>query len=345
MSELHVFLDETPGETRGVIARDGQFTHLLIQRDDDPLQHRLGAKSVGRVVRVAGALKGAFVDLGCGEPLGFLPVKDRLALSEGAKVEVLVSSEPRGGKGPGLRLLGKAEGEPRLVAAGPTVRDQLAALAPGVEPIEGAAAIVQGRGAEEEAFHPFLAVESLGLHLSVERTRALIAVDLDWISMAKTAYGARDRANARGLAEAARMIRLKRWGGLVAVDLIGGGQDGGAVLQAARRAFAGEPEIVFGPVNRFGVLMASLPWRLTPIEELLNRTDGRPTLRTRAQMAVRAARHALLADTSIAVLTTRCAPDEAALAERWFAALGPRARLVADATMQPGKPILESGPP
>ena len=50
------------------------------------------------------------------------------------------------------------------------------------------------------------------------------------------------------------MIRLRRWGGLVAVDLIGTGLDGDAVMTAARHAFGGDPDVVFGPVNRFGVL-------------------------------------------------------------------------------------------
>ena len=33
---VEVFLDEQPGETRGVIAREGRFEHLLIQREADP---------------------------------------------------------------------------------------------------------------------------------------------------------------------------------------------------------------------------------------------------------------------------------------------------------------------
>ena len=47
-ADLEVFLDDTPGETRGVIARGGRYTHFLIHRDEDPPQHRLGARSVGR---------------------------------------------------------------------------------------------------------------------------------------------------------------------------------------------------------------------------------------------------------------------------------------------------------
>src|SRR5690606_38932708 len=125
---LEVFLDETPGETRGVIVRDGRYEHLIIQRDDDLAAHRLGARSVGRVVRVEPTLKGAFVDLGA-EPLGFLRLKQTETPAEGMAVEVEVIAEPRGGKGPQLKLVGAASGEPRLIEAGPDVRAWLTKLA------------------------------------------------------------------------------------------------------------------------------------------------------------------------------------------------------------------------
>ena len=66
MADIEVFLDETPGETRGVIARDGLFTQLIIQRDSDRPSDRLGARCVGRIARVEPGLRGAFVDLGAG---------------------------------------------------------------------------------------------------------------------------------------------------------------------------------------------------------------------------------------------------------------------------------------
>ena len=58
---LEVFLDDTPGEVRGVVVRDGRFEHLLIQREDDVAEHRLGARCVGRIAEVHPGLRGAFV--------------------------------------------------------------------------------------------------------------------------------------------------------------------------------------------------------------------------------------------------------------------------------------------
>jgi Ribonuclease G/E len=341
VSGLEVFLDDTPGEIRGVIAREGRFEHLLIQREDDVAEHRLGARCVGRLAEVHPGLKGGFVDLGPVAP-GFLPFRGQDRLAVGQKVEVEVSAEPREGKGPTLRLIGNGEGTPRLLAAGPTVAETLALLVPGVEPVTGLRAIEAGRQAEEEAVGSGQRFTDTGLDLMVQRTRALIAVDLDLSPVPGVSFGAqaRTRANRQGIQAAARLVRLKRWGGLVAIDLIGTGQDGDAVMAAAKQAFGDDPEVVFGPVSRFGLLQLALPWRRTPLEEVLNGPDGRRP-EQRAQDIVRGLRAALLADTTIARIAARAAPAVAALAAPLVARLGPRAHLVADPAVAPGAFLIE----
>ena len=346
MSGLETFLDGTPGEVRGMVVRGGRFERLIIQRESDVAPHRLGARSGGRIAAGDGGLRGAFVDLDAGEPFGFRPVRKRDRVAAGDKVEVEVSAEPREHKGPTLRLRAAGEGEARLLRPGPTVAETLARLAPGVEPRTGAAAIRAGLEAEEEAMAPGALFAHLGVRLAVERTRALVAVDIDH-APTPGRDGRRDkgRANRDGLAQAARLIRLKGWGGLVAVDLVGTGHDGAATLAAAREAFGAafgdDPEVAYGPVNRFGVLMLSLPWRTTPVEERLLGPDGRPTLETRALDAVRRLALALASDTAAPYLTLRCPPAVAAAAEALAARLGPRARVKADPSMADGVEIDE----
>ncbi|MBU2118268.1 MAG: RNA-binding protein, partial [Alphaproteobacteria bacterium] len=148
MSAVEAWLDETPGETRGVVARDGRFTHLLIHREGVTAAHRLGARVVGRVTERARGMDAAFVDLGCDGPPGFLPGK---AGAVGERLEFEVVAEPRESKGPTLRRLGAGEGAPRLLEPGPTIRESLAVLAPGVAPVEGAEAIRAAMEAHEEA--------------------------------------------------------------------------------------------------------------------------------------------------------------------------------------------------
>jgi Ribonuclease G/E len=342
VSDVEVFLDDTPGEVRGVVVRDGRFEHLLIQREDDIPGHRLGARSIGRIADVHPGLKGGFVDLGV-VGHGFLPFRGQDRLAVGQKVEVEVTAEPREGKGPTLRLIGAGEGEPRLLAPGPTVAGTLARLAPGVTPVTGVAAIQASWDAEEEAGWPGELFLDTGLDLMVQRTRALIAVDMDLAPAPGVAFGAaaRARANRQGLHAAARLIRLKRWGGLVAIDLIGTGQDGESAMAAAKTAFGGDPDVVFGPVNRFGVLQLSLPWRRTPLEEVLNGPDRRRRPGQRVQDIVRSLRFALLSDTTIPRITVRAAPEDAGPAAPLVARLGPRAHLVSDPAVAPGAFLTE----
>ena len=344
MSELEVFLDDTPGEVRGVIVQNGRFEHLLIQREDDVAEHRLGARCIGRISQVHPGLKGAFVDLGS-VAHGFLPFRGQDRLAVGQKVVIEVSAEPREGKGPTLRLIGAGEGKPRLLMPGPTVAETLARLAPGATPVTGLAAIQASWDAEEEAMGSGGRFLDTGLDLSVERTRAMIAVDLDLPPTPGVSSGAaaRTRANRQGLQAAARLIRLKRWAGLVAIDLIGTGQDGETVMAAAKLSFGSDPDIVYGPVNRFGVLQLALPWRETPLEEVLNDAAGRRRAEHRAQDVVRRLRHGLLSNTTVARITMSCAPEEAALARPLVARLGPRAHLVADSAIAPGAFKSEEG--
>lgn len=330
MSAVEVFLDETPGETRGVVLRDGRCTHLLIQRESDPAETRLGARSVGRVVEINPGLRGAFVDLGGAAP-GFLPLRRQDRLTQGERLEVAVVAEPRRGKGATLRRLGPGEGPPRLLQPGPGVADQLRTLAPDVESITGLAAIDAGAEAEEEALSATHVFMSQGIDLALQRTRALVAVDIDY-----AASGGRDpkqgraAANAAGLRQAARLIGLKQWGGLVVVDMVGDGQEAEAQMKAARAAFAHEQQAVFAPVSRFGLMQLSLPWRRTPLEEVLLGGDGAATVQTRALALVRALRRQMLADTRAPRLVAYCHPEEARIAAPLAARLGPRAAVQAD---------------
>lgn len=329
-----VYLDDSPGETRGIIEGERGFEHILIQREaDDPVQ-RLGSVSVGRVARVEPGLNGAFVDLGGAD--GFLPLKRKVSLHVGQKIEVEVVAEPREAKGATLRMLGAAEGGTGLIRPGPDVREWLERLAPGITPITGKLAIEAGWAAIEDAGAP--AIPRGGPDVAVERTRAMITVDIDQPPLPGKGLNVRDRhrANQEGLRIAARLIRLRRWGGLVAVDLLGAGHDGTQITAAARTAFGTDPAIAYGPVNRFGVLQLILPWTFTPLEDLI-----RPGVETTGLELARKLNHALLTDTTRARISARSHGDVAKAAAALVARLGPRAHLLADDSLPLTRVIVE----
>lgn len=334
--EVELYYDDTPGEQRGLVARNGRFEQLLIQREGDPEAGRLGARSIGRVTAVEPGLSGAFIDLGGDPAFGFLPFDRGAPLRVGETLEVAVAAEAREAKGPVLRRLGEGQGDPRLIAPAPSLKDRLAAIAP-VEIQTGVVAIQACWDAEEEALGQGDLFAEYGLDLSVQRTRALIAVDIDYAPLAgRDARKGRATANREGLRQAARLIRLNRWGGLVAIDLIGTAMDGAAVTAQAREAFAWESNAAFGPLSKFGLLQLSLPWRETPLEDFLGRPGSDRALQTEAIGLARQLRHALLSDTSLPRLVVRCRPSLAERAAPLVARLGPRAGLIADPSVRPG---------
>lgn len=340
MSEVEVFLDDTPGEVRGIVMRDGRFEHLIVQREGDVAQHRLGAVSIGRIARVDGAFRAAFVDLGCEGPMGFLPLTRAQILKEGEAVQVEVTAEPREAKGPTLRFLGAGQGGPRLMSEGPSVPQALTAFHPGLAPITGIDAIRASLDAEEEALTATHAFPAFALDLAVQRTRALIAVDIDYAHLSgRDARKGRERANREGLIEAARLIRLKGWGGLVAIDLVGTTFDPSRVAEMTKAAFGGDATI--GPVSRFGLMQLSLPWFRRPIEEVMTSATGTRTLATRAIDLTRRLRLAMLSDTAAPRLIARCAPQDADFAGPLVARMGPRAGLAVDPAVLPGHAVIE----
>lgn len=341
MSGVEVFLDDTPGELRGVVSRDGRFERLIIQREDEAPQNRLGARVIGRVMEPAGAFKAAFVDIGADTP-GFLPLKKGESIRTGELIEAEVMAEPRETKGPVLRRTGAGEGRPRLIAPGPDVVERLQALAPGVTPLTGRDAIQAGWDAEEEALARHVIFAEWALDVAVERTRALIAVDIDHGHLpGRDPRKVRARANQEGLRQAARLIRLRGWGGLVAVDAVGTALDPNEITAMAKAAFA-DDDASIGPVSRFGLLQLALPWRTTPVEEILQ-VGGRRSLRTRAIDIARRLRYALLSDTTVPRLIARCAPEEVEAANPLVTRLGPRAHLTADPAIAPGRCLIEEG--
>lgn len=343
MSEVEVFLDDTPGEVRGVIARDGRFERLLIQRQDDPPEHRLGARLVGRVIEPEAAFRAAFVELGGQGRPGFLPLAKGETVRTGEIIEVEVTAEPRETKGPVVRRLGPGEGRPRLIAPGSDVAARLAALAPGVAPVTGLDAIQASWDAEAEALAASDFFAEWAVDVAVQRTRALIAVDIDYVHLpGRDARKGRARANREGLIQAARLIRLNGWGGLVAVDLVGTVLDPKAITDLAKVAFAGD-DAVLGPLSRFGLLQLALPWRTRPVEEILKTPDGGRSPTTRAIDMVRYLRHALLSDTATPRFIARCAPEEADAAAPLAALLGPRAGVRPDPSTPPGRFVIQEG--
>ncbi len=338
MTERRLYLDVGVGETRGVVTLDGRPERLLIARDGDLACQALGAEVVGRVRKVERQLALAFVDLGAG-PEGVLnlrPEMDRLV--EGQAVRVEVRSEARAGKGAALRWIGAGDGPPRLVTPAPDVAAELVAAAPRAQIVTGGVARATADAAEAEALETVFPLPGGG-SIAIERTRALIAVDVDLGDRAGADAKRATRAvNFAALTTAARLLRLKGEGGLVVIDLAGRGHDGPALLSAARLAFGPDnPGVALGPISRFGTLELTVPRRRRSIAERLLDGAGQLTAETLALRLVRRIEREAEGDPG-ARLQARAAADVCAAAQPYLTALTDRfgARIVL--TADPARP-------
>jgi Ribonuclease G/E len=319
MSRRALYLDESPGEVRGVVTLDDRPERLIVRRADDEPRLQLGARLVARVASLEPALATAFLDLGGGAE-AILPFKPDARPTRGAALEIEIRGEPRRGKLAVARALGPADGAPRLLAV-PDIESELRAMARDAPIITGPAAREAADEAEAEALeilHPLPG----GGTLAVEPTRALTAIDVD-LGERKGADAKRvtRQANLAALGLAARLLRLKGLGGIVVIDLVGRGHDGQALLAAARAAFAPDnPGVAIGPVGRFGTMELSLPRRVRPLAEILRREDGALSDRTLAQRLIRRLQSEGEAQRG-ARLAARCAPQIAETAAPLLAEL------------------------
>ena len=310
MSGRRIYLDDAPGERRGVVTLDGRPERLLISRDGDFPVQQLGARVAARVRTVERALSSAFLDLGEGPDALLSLTGPAASLHEGAAIEVEIVAEARRDKGAIARLIGKVEGSPRLISPAPSMAERLRAFAPEARLVEDALAREAADAAEAAA----LAVEHGlpgGGNIAIEATRALVAVDVDLGAGRGDPRRVARQTNLLAIAHTARLLRLKALGGLVVIDLIGASHDGAALTAAVKAAFApDEPGVSVGPVSRFGLLQLVAPHRFQPVADRMCDASGAPTAQTMALRLLRALEREGRADGG-ARLVGRCSPPTA----------------------------------
>lgn len=299
MSEkLETWIDAAIGETREALVRDGRAIALRVARtSDDGRRARWGELYCARVREVDQRRRGVFLDLGLRDDQGFLPLgedgkvrmrKDRVALREGQGVIVSVTREAARGKSPVLdlvetghdsespHLMGRHDCDEELVLAKPadaTLRAKLDAL---IEDALARTAPVPGGGL-----------------LTIEPTAALVAIDVD--AGGRTGSGDPERfaldLNIAAAQEAARQIRLRSLGGIIAIDFVSmrAKAHNKALEDAVRDAFASDPwSVQLGGLSRFGVFDLARSQLRAPLHEQMRDTDGRLSVETVALAALRA---------------------------------------------------------
>lgn len=323
MSERRAYLYKGVGETVGVVTLDGRAERLIVQWPGDDMLDAEGVRGVARVKSIERAFGAAFVALPGGADI-LLPIKpDMPKLVQGGLVEIEIRTASRADKAAVARFVGEGEGEPRVLAAAPTLEEQLRHYVKAGSPTTGERALEAVEAAEADILETVFSLPGGG-DVAIETTRALTSVDVDLGGREGDAKRAARQANMAAIAVSARVLRLKGLGGLVVFDLVGRGHDGQALTVAARNAFAPDnPGVAIGAISKFGALEMALPRRARPVMERLVGARGAWTAPYAARRLARALEREGRADPG-GRLAARCAPAvleafaelDAGLAER-----------------------------
>ena len=346
-----IAVEENVGETRAAVLENGRVVELHVERWSEAETRAIeGEVYRGRVLRVDASLNAAFIELGRGEP-GFLPFGKAgrpKGFHEGAAIGVRVAREAYGEKGPNLAL---AEVEP---GEAPECTQPAQPLAVRLVKRFGEADAVWADESEidldeefEAALSPAAPIPGGG-ELFIETTRAMTTIDVD--AAGRKAQGGADALalalNISAAKEAARQIRLRGIGGIVAIDFVHMRKpaDRKQVEQVLRAGFKrDEARVDVAPISQFGVGELARQRRARGLREILCDPAGSVSLETHALAALRRLEAEGRGDRRRS-LVLRAAPDVAAWLEGapfyWRTAmterLGPRFNLDSAPELAPG---------
>lgn len=296
---LRSLIDESIGERRQImIAPDGRALSLRLHRWSwEGRKARWGETYAGRVRTLDKPRRGAHLDLGLKDEMGFLPLNqsggvrlgdNAVTLQEGALVFVEVRREAARGKQPVLRLLSATAPEGLSAPGRVDTRDK---------PFDLAARSDAGaREAVEAALEGLTSRQAPipgGGMLSIEPTSAMVVIDVD--AEGRKGSGDPERfareLNVAAALEIVRQIRLRALGGLIAVDFVSMRHEEsrkavGAAFKIALNTLPWQVQIA--PMSRFGVIECAVEQLLTPLHEILLGPDGRISAETAALDLLRA---------------------------------------------------------
>lgn len=291
---MRIIASDNIGETRAAVMDGERAIELHIDRwSENKTRVIRGEVFRARVKSIDNSINGAFCDLGRG-PDGFLPFGGQgrpAGLHVGAAIGVQIAREAFQSKGPTLSLFEVEDGEaPETVVPAPPLAERLSLMfdAPIKSPSEAGVALDD---LFDEALEKEVALSGGG-RLIIEPTAALTAIDVD--AAGKTVQGGAAKLalelNKSSAKEAARQIRLRGLGGVIAIDFLPLKKkaDQGNLVSGLKAAFRNDPaKIDIAPPSRFGIVELARQRVQRPLHEVIYAPDGRLTVESAALKALR----------------------------------------------------------
>ncbi|WP_375210055.1 ribonuclease E/G [Hyphomonas jannaschiana] len=275
MPAARILQEVCAAETREVaLDESGRPIAVRLTRltEDRPVQ--IGRLMTGRLRTISLSQGGGFVELDGHAGDAFLRLQEGHGLTEGQSLEVRVVAETReGSKLPRVALAGKSKDFRFLDPWGTAAVER-------VEPGDETVAMAFDMVISETVNLPG------GGNITLERTRALVAVDVDTSGRSDTGRAANRalKVNLDAAAELARQIRLRNLGGLIVMDCVSplnreAGKQVRDRFNTVFRSISDQRVRALLPSD-LGLLQASVEWAETPIAERLLDPSGSKSSRT-----------------------------------------------------------------
>jgi len=273
-------IEECIGETRAAVYEGRRLTELYVRRWSDKDRPLQGDIFVGRVAKIDQSMGGAFIDLGTKMQglFKFTNSPNAPRLTEGQMAEFEVSKATEIGKGPIVKFKQISKADKPIKLSGDDLKTFIGKRFDGIEFAEATVSVI------DDATETELAIKGGGT-ISIERTRALVAIDVD----KGTATSSFDVCKT-ALPMIAHDLRLRGLGGLIVIDLpnLRQPRQRNTVQKAAERAFKDDPNIIkIAPLSRFGALEMTRSKPGLSLDEIINTRAGSPTTQTLALRSLR----------------------------------------------------------
>ena len=273
-------IEDCIGETRAAVYEGRRLVELYVRRWTDKDMPRQGDIFAGRIAKIDQSMGGAFIDLGTKAQglFKFTNSPNAPRLTEGQMAEFEVSKATEIGKGPIVKFKQLSDADKPAKLSGDDLKTFITNRFSGIEFAEATVSVI------DEATETELAIKGGGT-ISIERTRALVAIDVDKGS-AKSSFDVCMAA----LPMIAHELRLRGLGGLIVIDLpnLRQPRQRNTVQKAAERAFKDDPNIIkIAPLSRFGAMEMTRSKASLSLDEILNNRIGSPTTQTLALRALR----------------------------------------------------------
>lgn len=290
---MRIVVADHVGETRAGLFEGDRAVELHLERWSERKTRAIrGEIYRARVRRIEPQLNGAFLDIGRG-PDGFLPfgAQGRPAgFHEGAAIGVQIAREAFQDKGPTLTLHDVGDGDaPEALLTAPPMPERLSGLndAPIVQ---ASKAGIDLDGEFEAALEADVALSGGG-RLIIEPVTALTAIDVDAAGRTGGKGNFAFDLNRTAAREAARQIRLRGIGGVVAIDFLPLKKKGDqtALEATLKSAFRNDPaKVDIAPSSRFAIVELARQRLGRALHEQMWERFGVESLETSALAALRA---------------------------------------------------------